>query len=205
MIHSISEHIQLFTRQYMPSGLVWNDKNNPTSNIRRLVEPFCQEYQRMETVLHEFLDEMMPDTSNVFLHLWEKALGMPDDCFRIATTLQERRDNVKIKLSLLGLQTKSDFEGFASRLGLDIKVRGGIDHVSIADGGYETELPVIDIPGIFADVKDARFTIVVTSLTSTSAFDYDFNFPFEDANEALMRCLFEKAKPSNCKIIFTSE
>jgi uncharacterized protein YmfQ (DUF2313 family) len=205
MIRSILEHTEVFVRHYLPSGRAWDIKNNPLSNIRKLSEGFCIEFSRADISIAEFKNEMMPDTTDEYIGRWEKAVGIPDNCFPVATDLPTRRLNVKRKLSLLGLQTQADFEGFATSLGVSVKVRSGIDHVSIADGGYETELPVIDIPTTFANVKEARQTIVVTSLSEANSFDYSFDFPFGSPEQILMECVFRAAKPSNCNIMFTSE
>ncbi len=199
MIHSLAQHVRLLTTQYLPSGKAFDAKHVVASNLRKLCEAICTEFVNAETTVEEFMQEMMPDTTDTYITHWERAVGIPDHCFKIASTIEDRRLNVKRKLSLLGLQTASDFESFATTIGLDIKVRSGIDHD--ATNGYGTELPDIT----FADAKTARFTIVVTSLTATNAFDYDFDFPFETAEQALMECVFRHAIPSNCQIVFTAE
>jgi uncharacterized protein YmfQ (DUF2313 family) len=205
MISTFSDHLEIFTRYYLPSGKAWNSKNISGSNMRNLASGFCEEYRRSDLSLYNFKQEMMPDTTDEYIGRWEQAVGIPCDCFQVAGDLATRRLNVQRKLSLLGLQTSSDFENFAASMGLAIKARSGIDHVSTGDGGYGTELPAIDIPSEFATVKEARFTIVITSLVSPAAFDYDFDFPFGNSEQLIMECVFRHAKPGNCNIIFTTE
>jgi len=41
-----------------------------------------------------------------FLDEWERALGIPDDCFDLANTDDERRINILTKLAALGVQTE---------------------------------------------------------------------------------------------------
>ncbi len=206
MIYEAAKHLEVFVRHYMPSGKVWNAKNVIGSNMRALASGFTEEFARGDLTIHNFIQEMMPDTTDEYIGRHERAVGIPDSCFSVAGDLQTRRLNVKTKLALLGLQTRADFEGFASsNLGLNIKVRSGIDHVGTVDSGYETELPLLDITGDFANVKEARNTIVVTTLSSLASFDYDFDFAFGSAEQVLMQCLFTNAKPAHCNILFTTE
>jgi len=190
----------------MPSGRAWDSKNVIGTNMRNLAWGFCDEFARADIEIAEFIEEMMPDTTTNYISLWEKAVGIPDECFTVGANLGIRRLNVKRKLSLLGLQTKNDFESFASTLGLELKVRSGVDHLTDG-GGYGTELPAMDIGGPnndFATIKEARNTLVVTTLSAGSAFDYDFDFPFQTAEQLMMQCIFTNAKPAHSPIIFTT-
>lgn len=199
MIHTLTQHVEIFTRHFLPSGPSFGAKNVIGSNLRKLVEGMCNEFVRSERSINEFIEEMMPDTTEDYIGRWEQAVGIPDSCFPVEIELEARRLNVQRKLSLLGLQTEADFVSFASSLGLTIKAKSGIDHD--VTNGYGTESPDIT----FTNAKEARFTIVITSLFSTNAFDYDFDFPFQTAEQALMECVFRHAKPANCDIVYTTE
>lgn len=204
MIHTIEQHLATFVNHYLPSGKAFAAKQVIGSNLRLLCEGMVSEFLNAEISLEEFQIEMMPDTTNEYINYWERAVGIPDHCFRVAETIEDRRANIKRKLSLLGLQTSADFEGFATGMGLDIKVRSGVDHLA-TNGGYGTEFPALDYATYFgSSIKTARHTIVVTSLTAVNAFPYTFDFPFEAPEQALMECVFKHAKPANCNIIFTS-
>ncbi len=196
------DHLEIFVRHYMPSGKAWDAKNKIGSNIRNLASGFTEEFARGDLTQHNFIQEMMPDTTDEYVGDWEKAVGIPDHCFTVAPDLETRRLNIKTKLSLLGLQTKADFEGFATSIGLSIKARSGIDHATIADGGYETELPVVDIPTEMATIKAARQTLVITTLIAPESFTYEFDFPFSSPAQTLLECVFRDAKPANCNILF---
>lgn len=183
----------------MPSGKAWDAKNDDASVLRKIVWAFTDEFYLADIAIDEFLNEFMPDTTTKFITRWEKLLGIPDNCFPLASTIEERRKVIKYKISQINLQTTKDFEDFATSLGLSVKVRSGIDHD--ATNGYGTELPDIT----FGSAKEARFTIVITSLVGAASFTYDFDFPFQTIEEALMQCIFSMAKPSNCSIVFTVE
>lgn len=199
MIGTVLDHLDVFARKYMPSGKAWDAKNVDGTVLRRIVSAFTYEFYLADISIHEFIDEIMPDTTTNYISRWEKILRIPDNCFPLASTIEERRNVIKYKMAQLNLQTRADFESFATSLGISVKVRSGIDHD--ATNGYGTELPDIT----FGSAKEARFTIVVTALDAPVAFTYDFDFPFQSIEEALMRCIFELAKPANCSIVFTSE
>ena len=203
MIHDLTSHIQTFIKNYLPSGKAFDGKHVVASNLRKLVESLCGEFEAGELSIEEFKDEMMPDTTTDYITYWERVVGIPDHCFPVAMTIEGRRLNVRRKLALLGLQTVADFEDFALAMGLQIKVRSGVDHLA-TNGGYGTESPAIAYATFGSSIKTARFTIVVTTLTAVNAFDYNFDFPFQTAEEALLQCVFRHAIPANCQLIFTS-
>ena len=121
----------------------------------------------------------------------------------MTTDLTERRDNVVFKLAALGLQTSFDFEKFGEKLGQDIKVRSGIDHMAISAGGYGTELPVQTFAGSStASVALARSTIIVTEVTTSASFRYDFDFPFIDRRKTILQCVIRNTIPAHCDVRF---
>lgn len=208
MIHTLEDHVSLFVRNFLPGGKAFQAKHVVASNLRLMVEAMCIEFQNAEIGIEEFKQEMMPDTTEEYITYWERAVGIPDHCFEVANNIVDRRLNVKRKLSLLGLQTSKDFEDFALGLNQNVKVRSGIDHLW-TNGGYALELPAIPYAGAYpagfgSSLKNARFTVVVTTLSAVNAFDYTFDFPFETMEEALLQCVFRHAIPSNCQIIFTA-
>ena len=156
------------------------------------------EFVRMETQISAMVDEWFPDTTEALISNWEATVGIPDDCFPLTSVLSERRENVIFKFASLGLQTSSDFEEFGAKLGQDIKVRSGIDHMSVATGGYGTELPV----QAFSSVTLARNTIVVTEVTTGASFKYDFDFSFIDRNKIILQCVIRNTIPAHCDVRF---
>ncbi|GAF97183.1 unnamed protein product, partial [marine sediment metagenome] len=150
-----------------------------------------------------------------YLSEWEAALGIPDECFPVGTTIAARQFAIEIKLVVLaGISTADDFQKLALRFGLTIKARSGIDHVTVGQGGYGLETPVLDITGDFADVAEARMTLVITE-----SFPDDVRFPwpfsaaaspppppaglkFATAGQNSLRCLISKLAPANVAVLF---
>ena len=292
---SILNQVETFVGNYLPSGDSFKAARLEHTNLRKLILGFSQEFFRMETQVAALIGEWFPDTTETLISNWESAVGIPDSCFPIGQDLQERRDNVILKLSSLGLQTAEDFEIFALNIGQDIKIRSYIDHVPVNQGGYGLELPPLSLnsgvnmvntgasisttsisdykidgfsslqvlsnlyigmrclvvnttstefgnfkihsvnedplsqeiyiaidddtpvnPAAFTGVSEGyqlfsvgipnnagvRSTLVVTQLTVQNSFDYDFDFPFQDAGAALLQCVLKKVKPAHCDIMF---
>lgn len=194
----LSNQIEIFSNNYLPSGDAFKAAREEGSNLRKLITGVMSEFLRMEFQITAMVDEWFPDTTETLISNWERTMGIPDDCFPVTSDLNERRENVIFKLAALGLQTSSDFEEFGLKLGQDIKVRSGIDHMSVATGGYGTELPV----QAFSSVTLARNTIVVTEVTTGASFDYDFDFTFIDRRKIMLQCVIRNTIPAHCDLRF---
>lgn len=172
--------------QYLPSGVLFANKNIKDSNFRKLLRGMAGELFRANGLLIDYSNEILPDKTVKFISEWEQALGIPDQCFSGAGAINERRRDILIKLSALGAQTAADFEAIAFLFGQTVTVVGGKD-------------PSVS-PVITPD-KTARFTIVV-QYAASSGFDYEFDFPFGFDDNSFLECIFNQIKPANCQVIF---
>lgn len=209
---SLTEHVDAIAAN-LPNGRVWTPKFRNDSNLRKLLRGFAPTARAMDAAIQRFVGESVPSETEDFLTEWETALGIPDPCFPLAITDDQRRRNIKIKLSVLaGISTRQDFIDLAALFGLLIDVNSGIDHVVPGSGGYGTALPVLTIPGDFATVAVARMTMVVTENSPASiAFPWEFSpagpvipvglkFALDDQNT--LRCLIRKLAPANIDVLF---
>lgn len=179
---------------YLPGGLLFASKSAQNSNFRKLLRGMSGELFRSNGLLKTYNDEIIPDQTVKFIDEWESALGIPDDCFSGTGTLDERRRDVLVKLASLGIQTKQDFIDLAALLGVVVTVESGSRR-----GTFPLIFPVV----LFDTTKDARFTIIITfTVEPASRFTYTFPFVFSGEAIAILECLFDKLKPSNCKLIF---
>ena len=169
---------------YLPGGLLFASKSVKSSNFRKLLRGMSGELFRSNGLLKTYNDEIIPDLTVKFIEEWESALGIPDDCFKVTGTIDNRRKQVLTKLASLGVQTIEDFENVAAIFGVTATVFSG-------SGSGLT----------FSSNKVARFTIVI-NITLPERFPYTFPLTFGDGTTVLLECLFNKLKPANCKVLF---
>jgi uncharacterized protein YmfQ (DUF2313 family) len=202
---SIEQHVAALAAN-LPSGRVWVPKMLRGSNLNGLLRGLAPTFERIDAALQRFVAQSIPTTTEDYLAEWEAALGIPDPCVPLETDTAKRQRNIEIKLAIMGgVQTKADFEFLASLFGLVVSVNAGIDHVSIADGGYGTQTPVLDIPADFATLAVARASIVVVeTLPDNVLFPYDFPIPFTTGEQLQLRCLFETLKQANGQIVYVT-
>lgn len=176
---------------YVPFGRAFVASKISGTNIRLLLTGIAIEMGRVQELLDLLNDELMPDATTLLIAEWESALGIPDDCFNTAGTIDERRLQILVKMASLGIQTAQDF--------IDLAALFNVVITSVDSGMHATHRP------LFGSDKEARFTIVITFYRAdVSKFTYTFPIPFEENNEdiQIMECLFSKLKPANCQLYF---
>jgi uncharacterized protein YmfQ (DUF2313 family) len=192
--HTVEEHAQSHA-DYMPEGKLWRGKNIVDSKLRDLLRGFGASSKRQEEALSAFWDEVFVNTTESFISDFERALGIPDDCFGIADTLAGRRRNCLLKMVSLYVVTEQDFIDLAEELGYTITITRPVDDA----------FPPYDVPFTPVDLKAARFTWIVNGADIVvSAPPYDVPFTpgavLETAN--IMQRLFQKLKPANTSLQF---
>jgi len=192
--HSKETHADALA-DYMPNGKLFEAKKINNSNFRQLLVGIASELFNAEGYLVTLDKEYLPDETVLFIEEWESAVGIPDDCFKISGTTDERRKNILIKLASLGVQTSDDFESLGDIFGVDVTVNAGID--------VGSTFPMTFPFTFFDSATDARFTIVVDfTVDASSRFPLTFPFTFGSEEISILECLFNKLKPANCNIIF---
>lgn len=182
------QHAQALA-DYLPNGPLFEAKNINDSNFRQLLRGLAGELFTAQGYLVTLENEYFPDLTSLFISEWERALGIPDDCFKATGTLNERRRDVLVKLSALGVQTAADFVQLGVVYGIALTV------TPLSD---EDPLPA----GISA--AEARYISVVTGPNLVgNAPPYDVPFDLS-VGEIVLRCLFDKQHPANCDMIYRS-
>lgn len=179
---------------YLPGGDLFASRNIKDSNFRKLLRGMAGELFRANGLLRDYNRDILPDQTVQFIDEWEKAVGIPDECFSGSGTLNNRRRDVLTKLASLGVQTQQDFIELAAIFGIDVQILQGT----------ETSMFPMTFPATFFNsLRESRFTIVVIfTVPAANRFPYTFPFLFGGAGTAILECLFNKLKPSNCKVIF---
>jgi uncharacterized protein YmfQ (DUF2313 family) len=187
--HSLEEHTDALA-DFLPSGPLFEAKKISDSNFRKLLKGFAGELFTAEGYIKTFDDEYSPLTTVLFIEEWERALGIPDDCFRATGDIDERRVHILTKLASLGIQTQDDFIALGLIFGNDITVEA---------------LDAMVSPPIPVTYPDARFTLVITGAEIVSGFP-PYDVPFTpDTGESILQCLFNKLIPVNCKLLFVNK
>jgi uncharacterized protein YmfQ (DUF2313 family) len=96
----------------------------------------------------------------------------------------------------LGVLTEQDFIDLAAIFGYTIEISNGIEYGTF---------PLIFPFTLFANPKQARFTMIInmpTSLAPTSVFPLTFPFTFSSGGGSVIECLFNNLKPANTSIVF---
>lgn len=191
--HSLEEHTQAVA-DYVPQGKLWRAKNIVNSKIRDLLTAFGASNKRQEEALNDFWQEVFIGTTDEFIDDFEKALGIPDDCFTGTGTLEERRTQAQLKLVSLYVVTEQDFIDLAAILGFTITIEQPI----------KTAIFPYVFPFVLPDAKGIRFTWIVRGVNvATAGFPYIFPFVFPDlSNQNILQCLFNRLKPANTSLQF---
>ena len=179
--HNIEEHTKALA-DYFPGGKLWTAKNIQNTTMRNLLVGLSRESLRAEGYLKALQEQFIPDRTDNFIDEWERALGIPDDCFNGEGDLDERRRDVLVKLASLGVQTVEDFQNVANLFGITATVMPG-----------EEATPVPPNP---------RFTIVI-EFVSPEGFPFTFPIIFGSETIRVLECLFNRLKPANCVTVFT--
>lgn len=183
----------------LPDGELYRAKNMPESTFRELLYALALEIGRVEGLIEFIADDYYIWTTEALLESWERAVGIPDSCFKTTgLSLDERRRNVIAKFALMNIITRDDFVLLAEFFGFRIEITNGYKEVN------GNAFP-LTFPFVFSDSsKEARFTMIVKFLDKVDPNVFPFTFPitFGDDETSFLRCVFRKLKPAYCRIIF---
>jgi len=107
---TIQEEI-LFLNQYLPSGEIWNAKNQDKSNLRAIVVSFANVVNTYRQDVLTLKKETNIYLTSLFIDKWEHYVGLPDEILIArpdTLTLEKRIQNVIFKL--IGLKAYSRTE-----------------------------------------------------------------------------------------------
>lgn len=178
---------------FLRSDKFFSAKNVTDSKLRKLLIGLALEIGRAEGKFQEISDEYDITKTSLLLEQWESALGIPDECFPVSSTNDQRRKNIQLKLTALGVSTKEGFEALAETLGFSVEVLPGNDALTFP----------YTFPFIMTDVN-SKWIMVVNAPASqaTSTFPYIFPFNFGIDSTQILQCLFSKLAPAPVQVLF---
>lgn len=185
--NSIDKNTQVLAN-YLPSGELYRAKNIEDSNLRKMLKALSYEYTRLQEKINELVEEhYLPTTVNL-LDLWEKALGIPDECFSNMVSIEQRQLQIVAKLAKMNLTTEQDWIDLAALF------------------GYEIKIEYVTYPSDYASSwKEAKFSMIVRFINfddpQSNVFPCKFPILFDGQSNMLV-CLFEKCKAADTKVIY---
>lgn len=176
---------------FLPGGRPFLAARLSGTKLRSLLIGLATELLRVDGTLNEIGREHDITTTTQLIDEWERALGIPDSCFKGTGSLETRREQVRIKLAATGLQSAQDYIDLAALFGYTVEITAGADR-----GLFPFSLA---FPIFFFDApQTARFTQIVTITTTEVPNLFPLSFPISFINDmvSIIQCLFNKLKPS---------
>jgi uncharacterized protein YmfQ (DUF2313 family) len=180
--------------QYLRDDNLHEAKNRDDSTLRKILLGLASEWLNFRSKINEVADEYNPQKTTALIQEWEQFVGIPDDCIPVASTIEQRRLNVLLKLAGINATTEKQFKNVASILGYNIEVSNGVS----------TSTFPLTLPFLLISEASAPFTIVITLPSSIKPSGFALTFPFTLTSQqpAILDCLFNKLKPANTQLFF---
>ena len=180
--------------QYLRDDNLHEAKNRDGSTLRKILIGLASEWLNFRSKINEVSNEYNPKTTTKLIEEWEQFVGIPDNCIPVASTIEQRRLNVLLKLAGINATTEAQFKNVASILGYNIEVSNGVS----------TSAFPLTLPFLLISEASAPFTIVITLPSSIQPNGFALTFPFTLTSQqpAILDCLFNKLKPANTQLFF---
>jgi uncharacterized protein YmfQ (DUF2313 family) len=181
------------------AGYLRNDdlhlaKNKEGSGLRKILIGLAHQWGVFRNLVNEIHAEYDPENTTALIEEWEGFVGIPDSCLSNTGTLEQRRQNILLKLAGINTATAKQFETVALALGFTITVENGVDSSTFP----------LTLPFILLSEAEAPFTIVITLSASDAPNGFPLTLPFTlSAFEPdLLLCFFQRLKPANTNLVF---
>jgi uncharacterized protein YmfQ (DUF2313 family) len=180
--------------QYLRDDPLHEAKNREDSVLRKVLIGLASEWLNFRADLNDVVTEYNPRNTTSLIEEWEAFVGIPDSCIAVASTLEQRRLNVLLKLAGINVSTAKQFKNVAAVLGFTIEVSNGVD----------TSTFPLQLPFLLISPASAPFTIVITLPASLKPIGFPLTLPFRltEAQPKILNCLFNKLKPANTQLFF---
>ena len=180
--------------QYLRDDNLHEAKNRDDSTLRKILLGLASEWLNFRDKINEVVNEYNLQKTTALIQEWEAFVGIPDDCIPVASTIEQRRLNVLLKLAGINATTEKQFKNVASILGYNIEVSNGVS----------TSTFPLTLPFLLISEASAPFTIVITLPSSIKPSGFPLTFPFTLTSQqpAILDCLFNKLKPANTQLFF---
>ena len=98
-LHTVDEQSQSFS-DYLPNDKLFQSKNIDGTTFRKFLIGLSQEFVRIEqTLIETSIQHDINCSEEDFLSRWERAVGIPDDCFSGMGSVSDRQLHVILNLA----------------------------------------------------------------------------------------------------------
>jgi len=180
--------------QYLRDDILHQAKNKDESVLRKILIGLASGWLDFRDKINEVANEYNPKNTTALIEDWEEFVGIPDSCIQVASTIEQRRLNILLKIAGINATTEKQFKNIASILGYSIEVSNGVS----------TSTFPLTLPFLLISEASAPFTIVITLPISaqTSGFPLTLPFTLSEPEPVILNCLFNKLKPANTQLFF---
>ena len=195
--YSIDENAMMLAR-HLPKGKVWSSGFDQDSNIGKLIKGLSIEFYRLEVLTKKISDETDINKTDELLADWEKSVGIPDSCFDTTPSIEDRREQVRQKLSNFGgVQKAEDFIRVAEVFGFEIDV-------TVVPGSSVGMFPLVFPLMFFGSTRSSTHTIfifITNTVNGDEAFPLEFPLLFSSGGTAFLECIFSVLAPANVQVV----
>jgi len=179
---------------YLRNDNLHEAKNKENSNLYKVLVGLAEGWLDFRNNANDIIDNYNINNSLLLIDEWEKAVGIPDNVFSVASDIETRRRNVLLKIAGSKAETKEQFERIGEILGFNIQVEPAFKYSKFT---YtfpvllvsETSIPFVIVINIDKSLKPNGFP-----------FTFTLNFSINPAD--ILKLFFNKIKPSNTIIVF---
>lgn len=202
-------------QRHIPLGPAWLAFRVPGKVAYLLGKALARAFDDAWQALAKLPAELDPRTTTELITEWETAVDLPDICLPAASTLQQRRDQVMLRLSKKRWSTAQDWKDLALLFGLTVTITPGwyVQRRALF-GDYSEGFADFEFPLNFDNFpKLGRFRVYIDFLDEDfDGFEYGegdhtgFPIPFlsGDARTDAFMCMINRVKPANVVVIWNA-
>lgn len=180
---------------FLPGGRLFSARNSSGSFFRRFLTSVSKEIRRVRLKIIDIAYQHDINNTSELLTNWEKTVGIPDECFSLDYSIEDRRKHVIVKLMANGAQTEQYYIDLAAYLGYTITIEHPEDSA--------VTFP-LEFPWEFSSARELRFTVIFHFSTSLAkgVFPLDFPWDFTSGATSFLECFFNTLKPVHVNFVY---
>lgn len=178
----------------LPTGRAWGKRNDPASNVRKLINSLSVAFNIVQQQVELIDDEFRIEQTLELLTDWEKSVGIPGECLGTSETIAQRRQAVIDRLGKTPIVTLDQMQAYVDALfpGIGVELVPGYEYYSFE---YDFEVSFL------GDVSE-KWILVAKVPLSNNQFEYDFEMTFEGGVDTeQLECLLNKINPAPVYVI----